>query len=267
LPGRRVGKKNKKINTAAQYNLLHKGSSARKHLLYGDSNLNQAIAKNIPLTHIQKLIAQRMLASKQTKPCFYIQSRADVTELMDARHKLKKTTGVKITTNAFYIRALARSAMQYPLVLGKVEGDNIRIADSANVGFAVSAPQGLVVPVMKNAQNMTLVDIAKTEKLLTDKARANRLSLDEVSDETIALSNLGAYGIDSFIGIVPPPASIILAVGNTLHQTVVRNGRVCERKMVSLSLAADNTVINADYAAGFLNHLKELLENPASLED
>ncbi len=208
-----------------------------------------------------------MLTSKQTKPCFYIQSRADVTELMDARHKLKKTTGVKITTNAFYICALAHAALRYPLVLGRVNGDNIRIADSVNVGFAVNAPQGLVVPVMKNVQNMTLVNIAKVEKLLTDKARANRLSLDEVTDETIALSNLGAYGIDSFIGIVPPPASVILAVGNTLHQAVVRNGNVCERKMVSLNLAADHAVINADYAAEFLNYIKELLEIPASLED
>ncbi len=208
-----------------------------------------------------------MLTSKQTKPCFYIQLRADITELMDTRHQLKKATGVKITTNAFYIRALARAALKYPLVLGKVEGDNIRIAGSVNVGFAVNAPQGLVVPVMKNAQNMTLADIAKAEKSLTEKARANKLALDEVTDETIALSNLGAYGIDSFIGIVPPPASVILAVGNTLHQAVVRNGQICERKMVSLSLAADNTIISPDYAAGFLNHTKELLQNPASLED
>jgi pyruvate dehydrogenase E2 component (dihydrolipoamide acetyltransferase) len=208
-----------------------------------------------------------MLTSKQTKPCLYIQLRADVTELMDARHKLKKTTGVKITTNAFYIRALALAALRYPLVLGRVDADNIRIAGSINVGFAVNAPQGLVVPVIKNTQNMTLVDIAKAEKLLTDKARANRLSLDEVTDETIALSNLGAYGIDSFIGIIPPPTSVILAVGNTLHQAVVRNSNVCERKMVSLNLAADHAVINPDYAAKFLSCIKDLLENPTSLED
>ncbi len=208
-----------------------------------------------------------MLTSKQTKPCFYIQLKADVTELMDIRHQLKKTTGVKVTSNAFFIRAVAHSAIRFPLVLGKINSDNVLIADSVNVGFAVNAPQGLVVPVMKNTQNMSLVDIAKSEKLLTDKARANKLTIDEVTDETIALSNLGAYGIDSFIGIVPPPASVILAVGNTLHQAVVKNGQICERKMVALNLAADSTIINADYAAGFLNHLKELLEHPASLTD
>jgi len=208
-----------------------------------------------------------MLTSKQTKPCFYIRLSADLTEFMDMRHELKKNTGIKITTNAFYIRALACAAVQYPLVLGKLDGDNIKIADSVNVGFAVTAPQGLVVPVIKDAQKMSLVDIAKAEKLLTDKARANKLTLDELTDETIALSNLGAYGVDSFIGIVPPPASVILAAGNVLHQAVVRDGNICERKMVSLSLAVDNAVINPDYAAQFLNYLKQLLQDPQSIVD
>ena len=223
--------------------------------------------KRLAISHIQKLIGRRMLTSKQTKPCFYIQTRADVTELMDLRHKLKKKIGVKVTTNVFYIRAIAFSAIKFPLVLGKIDGDKIRIADSVNVGFAVNAPQGLVVPVMKNVPDMALVEIAKTEKLLTDKARANKLTLDEITDETIALSNLGAYGIDSFIGIVPPPTSVIVAVGNTLHQAVVRDGVICERKMVCLSAAVDHCVINGDYAARFLSHLKELLENPSSLID
>jgi pyruvate dehydrogenase E2 component (dihydrolipoamide acetyltransferase) len=229
--------------------------------------LNRTGNKNIPLGRIQKLIIERMLTSKQTKPCFYIQITADLTDFMDMRHELKRVTGTKITTNALYIRALALSAVRYPLVLGRVDGDNIRIADSVNVGFAINAPQGLIVPVIKDAHKVSLVEIAKAEKDLTDKARANKLTLDELADETIALSNLGAYGIDFFFGIVPPPASVILAVGNVLHQVVVRNGNICERKMVGLSLAVDNSVINPDYAAQFLSHLKQLLENPHSLVD
>jgi pyruvate dehydrogenase E2 component (dihydrolipoamide acetyltransferase) len=186
---------------------------------------------------------------------------------MDLRHQLKKTTGVKITTNTFYVRAIARSAIRYPLVLGKINDTSIDIADSVNVGFAVNAPQGLVVPVMKNVPDMSLVEIAQAEKLLTNKGRANKLSLDEITGETIALSNLGAYGIDSFIGIVPPPASFIIAVGNTLHQAVVRDGIICERKMVNLSAAVDHRVLNGDYAAKYLKCLKELLENPSFLTD
>jgi len=215
----------------------------------------------VSTTRIQRLITQRMLKSKQTKPCFYLESKADITELMDNRHKLKKSTGVKITTNAFYIRALAVSAEKYPLVLGIYEGDNIKIADSVNVGFAVNAPHGLVVPVIKNAHRKSLVEIAKEEKIMINKARANTLTLEDISGETTALSNLGAYGIDSFIGIVPPVASVILSVGNTIHECFNNNGQISERKVVNLSVAADATIVTSSYAARFLNNIKNLLEN------
>ncbi|MHC4571609.1 MAG: 2-oxo acid dehydrogenase subunit E2 [Planctomycetota bacterium] len=177
-----------------------------------------------PLTRIQKLIGKRMLKSKQTKPCFYIESKADVTELMGLRPKLKKSLGVKITTNAFYIRALAMAVKKYPLTVGTIDGDNIRIADAINVGFAVDAPQGLVVPVIK-----------------------------------------GAYGIDSFFGIVPPPTSTILAVGNVIKEALPKEGKAIVRKKVSLTLAVDRRIIDEVYAAKFLNFIKEQLQNPQQL--
>jgi pyruvate dehydrogenase E2 component (dihydrolipoamide acetyltransferase) len=89
----------------------------------------------------------------------------------------------------------------------------VRVADSVNVGFAVSSSQGLVVPVVKDAQDKTLAEIAREEKLLTNKARSNKMTLEDIEGETIALSNLGAYDIDSFLGIVPPPISTILTAG------------------------------------------------------
>lgn len=219
----------------------------------------------IPLTRIQKLIGQRMLQSKQTKPCFYIELKADVTELMAIRPKLRKSLGLRITTNAFYIRALALAAEKYPLVVGRLEGKNIKIADSINVGFAVNSPQGVIVPVIKDANKKTLAEIARLEKSLTEKGRANKLTLEQMEGETIALSNLGAYGIDSFIGIVPPPTSTILALGNVIDTVVPKNGKPVVRKMVGLSLAADHRVINGDYAAKFLNFVKEQLQNPEQL--
>jgi pyruvate dehydrogenase E2 component (dihydrolipoamide acetyltransferase) len=180
---------------------------------------------------------------------------------MDNRHKLKKSTGVKITTNAFYIKAIAISAVKYPLVLGTYQDNNIRIADSVNVGFAVNAPHGLVVPVIKQAHLKSLVEIAKEEKIMINKSRANTLTPDDISGETTALSNLGAYGIDSFIGIVPPPASVILSVGNTVHECFDDNGKIAERKMANLTVAADAAVVTATYAGQFLNNIKKLLEN------
>jgi pyruvate dehydrogenase E2 component (dihydrolipoamide acetyltransferase) len=220
---------------------------------------------SIPLTGIQKLIGQRMLNSKRTKPCFYLELKADVTELMSLRHGLKKSLGFRITTSAFYVRALALAAKRYPLMLARLTGDNIEIPDSINVGFAVSAPQGLVVPVVKHADEKSLAEIAHLEKTLTEVALSNRLTPQDLADQTIALSNLGPYGIDSFLAIVPPTTSTILAVGNVINEAVPINGKPAARKMVSLSLAVDHKVINGDYAAKFLSLIKELLQNPQSL--
>jgi len=216
----------------------------------------------IPLTRIQKLIGRRMLKSKQSKACFYLEAKADVTELMALRPKLRKSLGVRITTNAFYIHILGLAAQKYPLVVGRLEGDSITIAERINVGFAVNAPQGLVVPVVKDAADKTLPEIAREEKLLTDKARDNKLTLEEIEGETIALSNLGAYDIDSFLGIIPPPASTILSVGNVVATVVCRDGEITARKMLSLSVAADRRVLSETYAAGFLNFIKDQLQNP-----
>ena len=223
--------------------------------------------RHIPLTRIQKLTGERMLESKLSKACFYVESKTDVTELMAIRPRLRKSLGVKITTNAFYIRALGLAVQKYPLVAGKLDGENIRIAQRVNVGFAVSAPQGLVVPVVKDADKKTLAEIAREEKLLTGKARDNRLTLEDIEGETIALSNLGAYGIDSFLGIVPPPTSTILAIGNVVPTAMCRgeNDEIAVRKMLRLSLAVDHRVINGTYAAQFLTFIAEQLQNPQQL--
>ena len=229
--------------------------------------LNYPTKKHIRLTRIQKLIGDRMLKSKLNKPSFYLAAQADITELMAMRPKLRKSLGVRITTNAFYIHALGLAVQKYPIAAGKVEGDKIKIAEHINVGFAVNAPQGLVVPVIKDAGEKKLPDIARLEALLTDKARDNKLTLEEIEGETVALSNLGAYGIDCFLGIVPPPASTILAVGNAIATPVYqpKTDEIEIRKIISLSMAADHRVMNEFYAAEFLNFIKEELQNPQRL--
>jgi len=230
-----------------------------------ETSLQKSAENCLPLTRIQKLIGQRMLESKQSKPCFYIEAMADVTELLELRPKLRKSLGVKITTNAFYIRALALAAQEYPLMVGRFEGDAIRIAETINVGFAVNAPQGLVVPVIKDADKKALAEIAHLEKMLTDEARCNKLTLEQMEGQTIALSNLGIYGIDSFIGIVPPQTSTILAVGNIIGSIQLEQGRTIVRKMLSLTLAVDHRVVDAVYAAKFLNFIIRQLQRPQQL--
>jgi pyruvate dehydrogenase E2 component (dihydrolipoamide acetyltransferase) len=219
----------------------------------------------IALTAIQKLIGKRMLYSKATKPCFYIKSRVDVTELMALRPKLRKSLGTKVTTNAFYIHCLAVAAKKFPLMLGRISAGGIKIPESINVGFAVNAPQGLVVPVIKDADKKSLVQIAQLEQGLTNLARDNKLMLEQMEGETIALSNLGAYDIDSFLGIVPPPASTILAVGNVIQKFIPVNGKPAVRKLVSLSLAVDSRITNAFYASRFLSYIVQNLKAPEQL--
>lgn len=228
----------------------------------------------VPLTRIQKLIGKRMLASKRTKPCFYLERKADVTELLGQRHKISKALGVKITSNTFLVRALALAARRYPLMLGRyvdedtdspLETPLVRIPEAINVGFAVNSPQGLVVPVIKHADQKTMAQIAAEEKVLIRKSRSNALTLEEMEGETIALSNLGAYGTDTFLGIVPLPAGTILAVGNPNRTIIPRDGQFLVRKLMSLSIAVDHRVIHDDYAAKFLCLVAEKLEDPKHL--
>lgn len=220
----------------------------------------------LPLSRIQKLIGLRMQQSKQSKPCFYIEAKADVSELLSLRPKLRKRHGTKITTNAFYIRTLGLAGAEFPLMLGRIEGGTeIKIPEHINVGFAVNAPHGLLVPVLKNVEQKGLADIALLEKQLTEQARDNELSLEQLEDETIALSNLGAYGIDSFVGIVPPRTTTILAVGNALRQVVPVQGRARVRKVVCLTISVDSRVVDSSYASRFLAFIKQKLENPIQL--
>jgi pyruvate dehydrogenase E2 component (dihydrolipoamide acetyltransferase) len=227
----------------------------------------------VPLSRIQGLIARRMLASKHNKPCFYLEAKADVTDLMGMRHKLSKALGVKITSNAFFIHALALAVRQYPLMVGRfverATGEThdaaIEIGAGINVGFAVNTARGLIVPVVKNAERKSLAEIAAEEKRLTAGARSNKLTLADLEGETIALSNLGAYDIDTFLGIVPPPASAILSVGKVAPAVVARDGRPEVRKLVSMSLAADHRIVHSDYAARFLQLVIEELKRPEQL--
>jgi pyruvate dehydrogenase E2 component (dihydrolipoamide acetyltransferase) len=206
-----------------------------------------------------------MALSKATKPCFYLAVKADVTELMTIRPKLRKRLGAKITTNAFYIRAMALAAADFPLATALLENDQLTIPESANVGFAVDAPHGLVVPVIKQAETKSLADIAREEKKLTEKARDHQLRLEEVSDENLALSNLGPYEIDWFIGIVPPQTSTILATGNPERRIVPAPGKPAVRRILNLTLAVDHRALNGDYAARFLASLVAKLEHPQAL--
>jgi pyruvate dehydrogenase E2 component (dihydrolipoamide acetyltransferase) len=218
--------------------------------------------KNIPLTRIQKLIGRRMLESKQNQPCFYITADANVSGVAELRRQVSKQFGIKVSMNDFFIRAAASAVEKYPLMAGTFKDDYVENAESVNVGLAVAAPKGLVVPVVKNANSKSLAQIAKETAVLIEKARNNKLSLDDLSGACITLTALGMFGIDSFLAIPLPGQCGIISVGKIIEKIVLRDNKQETGKFITFGLAADGRIVTYDYAAKFLVEITSSVSNP-----
>lgn len=221
----------------------------------------------IYLTRIQQLIGELMLKSKKRKPYCYLERRVDLTELVSLRKPYCKQVGVRVTTNDFFFCAIARGVSKFPLLAGQLDpsGDFIRISTHVGIGFAVSAPQGLVVPVIKDILDKPLSEIATESNMLLKKARSNKLTPDDFHGDTIVLSGLGMYGINSFLAIAPPGATGIFSIGKIEETIVPVEGHMMTRKMMSVSLAVDRRIVDEFYAAKFLKYVIDQLENPADM--
>jgi pyruvate dehydrogenase E2 component (dihydrolipoamide acetyltransferase) len=225
----------------------------------------QSDERTVPLSWIQTVIGRRMSWSKQNIPCFYLQRKADIGELLDMRREAGRERAVKVTTNDLLMKALGLAVEKFPLMAGRRYGDDIVIAETVNVGFGVAAPHGLVVPVVRDAQKKSVFQIAAESESLTQRARSNQLKVDDVGGACITLSNLGAFGIDSFIAVTSPKQASVLAVGNIMKSMVRKDGIEAIHRKMDLTLSVDHTMINGDYAAGFLSFVAELLEQPQRL--
>lgn len=230
-----------------------------------DTDMPMAENSEIRLSKIQKLIGRRMIESKQTKPCFYLRAKANITWITKNRRPLSKKLGVRISTNDFYIRAMALAVGKFTLMAGDFKGDYIQIAATVNVGLAVAAPGGLVVPVVRRANEKSLVEIASETASLTKKARLGKLTLEELEGACITLTALGMFGIESFLAIPSPRQASILSVGKILDAAVADGEGFAKIKQVEFCLAADHRIVNGDYAARFLNAIVKMLEEPESL--
>ena len=232
------------------------------------AEVNAAEAKlgaTIPLNKLQKLIAERMLKSKREIPCFYLTVKADVTDLVELRIKLNEIGDVKISYNDFIIRAVAIGLEKFPIMTGQLKGDTIKLTDTINIGLAVSAPNGLIVPVVKDAHKKNAKQIAADTKALIEKAQNERLLLTDLEGACITVSNLGGFGIESFIPIVIPGQCSILGIGRITDTCVPDNGNIVMRKLMSLTLSVDHKVADGAYAAQFLDFIRKLLEDTSTL--
>ncbi|MFH1371487.1 MAG: dihydrolipoamide acetyltransferase family protein [Planctomycetota bacterium] len=219
------------------------------------------LGDTIPLTKKQRLTAERMVESKREIPCFYLSLRADVTDLVELRSKLNEIGPIKISYNDFIIRAVAIALQKFTVMTGQMAGDAIKLADTINIGLAVSTPNGLIVPVIKDAQQKNLGQIAAETKTLIEKAQNDKLLLTDLEGACITVSNLGAFGIESFIPVVIPGQCSILGIGRILDTCMANNQN---RKLMNMTLSVDHKVANGDYAAQFLDFIRKLLEDAST---
>ena len=222
------------------------------------------LGETIPLTKKQKITAQRMLKSKREIPCFYLTVKADATDLVELRIKLNETSDVKVSYNDFIIRALAIGLQKFPIMTGQLAGDTIKLPCTINIGLAVSTPDGLIVPVVKDAHKKDVKQIAAATKALIEKAQNEKLLLTDLEGACITVTNLGAFGIESFIPIVIPGQCSILGIGRITDTCVPEMGNITIRKLMGMTLSVDHKLTTGAYAAQFLDFVRKLLEDTST---
>ncbi len=222
------------------------------------------LGDTILLNRLQKITAERMLKSKREIPCFYLTVKADVTELVKLRTKLNETNNIKISYNDFIMKAVAIGLEKFPIMTGQLAGDAIKLAEAIHVGLAISVPDGLVAPVVKDVNKKDVTQIARDSLALIERARNNRLSPTDLEGGCITVTNLGAFGIESFIPIVVPGQCSILGIGQITDTCVPDDGNISVRKLMNMTLSVDHKVTNGAYAAQFLDFVRKLLEDTST---
>ena len=223
------------------------------------------------LTTMRSVIAKRLLESKTTIPHFYLEIEVDAKPLMDLRAQLNDTLGkltppVKLSLNDFILKASAEAVRRVPAVNASFEGDSIRQFPDVQLSFAVAIAEGLITPIIKEAQNKSLIQISSEAKALAAKAKEGKLKPEEFQGGTFTVSNLGMLGIDSFSAIINPPQAAILAVGNIVKKPVVGpNDTIVVGHRQSITLSCDHRVVDGAVGAAYLKELRELIEKPALL--
>ena len=222
--------------------------------------------ERIALNRLQKITAQKMLQSKREIPCFYLTVKADVTDLVHFRTLRNKTADIKVSYNDLIMKAVAIGLVKFPIMTGQLDGDNIRLADSIGIGLAISVGDGLVAPIVKDVDKKDIASVAAASINIIDRAKNNKLAPADVEGGCITISNLGAYGIDSFIPIVVPGQCSILGIGQISDVCVPVDGNIMVRKMMCMTLSVDHKVANGAYAAQFLDFVRKVLEDTANFE-
>lgn len=221
----------------------------------------------IELSSMRKVIASRLLTSKQTIPHFYLHVEADAAPLMALRKQINAqaelTHGNKYSVNDFVLKAVINATVAVPAVNASFAGDHILSFKHVGLAVAIAVEDGLVTPVIQQAETKSVLQISKEVKDMAARAKEKKLKPSEFDGGTVTVSNLGAWGIESFDAIVNPPQALIVSVGAAIEKPVVKNGQIVPGLRMNLGVSCDHRVVDGAVAASFLAEVKKLIEQPA----
>jgi 2-oxoglutarate dehydrogenase E2 component (dihydrolipoamide succinyltransferase) len=229
---------------------------------------SREVEKN-KMTPLRKKLAQRLVSVKNETAMLTTFNEVDMSAIMDLRSKykdkFKEKYGVNVGFMSFFTKAVTEALQLFPAVNAMIDGDEIVYHKYCDIGIAVSAPKGLVVPVVRNAEAMSLAEIEGAIKGLAIKARDNKITLDDMSGGTFTITNGGVFGSMMSTPIINPPQSAILGMHNVVDRPMALNGQVVIRPIMYVALSYDHRIIDGRESVGFLVKVKEMLENPAKM--
>ena len=221
--------------------------------------------EEIPVSQMRKTISKRLAESKFSAPHFYLTMEIDMDNCIDGRNKINETSDVKISFNDIIIKAAAVSLRKHPMVNASFLTDKIRVNNHIHIGVAVAVDEGLLVPVIRFADNKSLSHISTEVRNLAGKAKNKELQPSDWEGNTFTISNLGMFGIDEFTAIINPNDACILAVGGIKNTPVVKNGEIVPGNVMKVTLSCDHRIVDGAIGSAFLKTLKELIEDPIKI--
>ena len=214
-----------------------------------------------PMSPMRRIITQRMATSVTTMPHFYVTVRVDMTDVMEFRKEARRDHGLKASVGDFITKAVALTLREMPVVNSVCLGDTWQMRQEVNIGIAVALDDGLIVPVIKRADELPLDELAERSKDLAARARDKKLLPDEMTGGTFSISNMGMLGVHHFTAIINPGEAAILAIGEAAETPVVKSGQIVVRTLMNMTLSADHRIIDGAVSAQFMKKMREKLEN------
>jgi len=223
------------------------------------------IAKSIPLSGIRRTVAERLSYSFRTTVPVIITMDVEMENLIHFRESVKTAINTDLSLTAFIVKAVAKALEANRILNSTLEGDEIKIFEEINVALAINTPEGLVAPVIRDANKKTVQEISSAIHELTEKAMQKKLDLQDLLGSTFTISNLGPYGVEIFAPVINPPQTAIIGFGTTEKRPIIINENLVVKHMATLSLVFDHRVVDGVPAAEFLRDVKRLLEAPHTL--